>query len=252
MPRGFAFALATELTPVQVLRFRERAGSLRGAEVSEDVLRSYPNGSLAAHVLGYTSSITEEEYLALRDRGYRISDRIGRFGLEKVYESHLRGEWGGQQLEVNAEGQVQRVLGDKPAKAGKDLRLTLDLDLQRAAEKALDGVRKGAIVAMDPQHRRDAGHGQPPQLRSQHLLRRTHHRPVERAQSAGGADAQPGLPGVPPGQHLQDRHHDRRARVGQVHPDIQGADHELLLLLRPVLRRSRCLRQHRLCAWPWR
>ena len=51
---------------------------------------------------------------------------------------------------MNAEGQVQRVLGDKPAKAGKDLRLTLDLDLQRAAEKALDGVRKGAIVAMDP------------------------------------------------------------------------------------------------------
>ena len=46
---------------------------------------------------------------------------------------------------------MQRVLGDKPAKAGKDLRLTLDLDLQRAAEKALDGVRKGAIVAMDPQ-----------------------------------------------------------------------------------------------------
>jgi penicillin-binding protein 2 len=101
--------------------------------------------------MGYTSSITEEEYAALKDHGYRISDRIGRSGLEKAYETHLRGEWGGQQLEVNAEGQVQRVLGDKPAKAGKDLRLTLDLDLQRAAERALDGVSKGAIVAMDPQ-----------------------------------------------------------------------------------------------------
>ncbi len=149
--QGFRIPLATSLTPVQVLRFREQAGSLRGAEVSEDVLRSYSNGSLAAHVMGYTSSITEEEYDALRDRGYRISDRIGRIGLEKVYESHLRGQWGGQQVEVNAAGQVQRVLGDKPAKAGKDLRLTLDLDLQLAAEKALGGVRKGAIVAMDPQ-----------------------------------------------------------------------------------------------------
>jgi penicillin-binding protein 2 len=68
-----------------------------------------------------------------------------------VYEKHLRGEWGGQQLEVNAAGQVQRVLGDKPARAGKDLRLTIDLDLQQAAERALDTVSKGAIVAMDPQ-----------------------------------------------------------------------------------------------------
>jgi len=148
---GFRIPLAGPLTPVQVLRFRERAESLQGAEVAEDVLRSYPNGSLAAHVMGYTSSITEEEYKELQAHGYRISDRIGRSGLEKVYESHLRGEWGGQQLEVNAAGQVQRVLGDKPARAGKDLRLTLDLDLQRTAEKALDGVRKGAIVALDPQ-----------------------------------------------------------------------------------------------------
>ncbi|MFQ6539477.1 MULTISPECIES: penicillin-binding protein 2 [Aphanothece] len=148
---GFRIELAQSLGPEQVLRFREQASGLRGAEVDVDVLRSYPNGRLAAHVLGYTSGITEEEYERLRQNGYRIRDRVGRSGLEKVFESHLRGEWGGQQVEVNAAGQVQRVLGDKPAKAGKDLRLTLDLPLQRAAEKALDGVRKGAIVAMDPQ-----------------------------------------------------------------------------------------------------
>jgi penicillin-binding protein 2 len=148
---GFRIPLAGPLTPLQVLRFREQAGSLKGAEVAIDVLRFYPNGSMASHVMGYTSSITEEEYDRLKSKGYRLSDRIGRSGLEQVYESHLRGEWGGQQLEVNAAGQVQRVLGDKPARAGKDLRLTLDLDLQRAAERALDTVRKGAIVAMDPQ-----------------------------------------------------------------------------------------------------
>jgi penicillin-binding protein 2 len=148
---GFRIALAGPLTPEQVLRFREQAASLPGVEVAADVLRAYPGGRLAAHVMGYTSSITGEEYDRLADRGYRLSDRIGRSGLEKVYESHLRGEWGGQQLEVNAAGQVQRVLGDKPARAGKDLRLTLDLDLQRAAERALDGVVKGAIVALDPQ-----------------------------------------------------------------------------------------------------
>ena len=148
---GFHVPLAGPLTPLQVLRFREQAASLPGAEVSIDVLRSYPHGRLAAHLIGYTSSLTEEEYDRLKDKGYRLSDRIGRSGLERVYESHLRGEWGGQQLEVNAAGKVQRVLGDKPARAGRDLRLTLDLNLQQAAERALDTVAKGAIVALDPQ-----------------------------------------------------------------------------------------------------
>lgn len=148
---GFRIELAGPLTPEQVLRFREQSGGLKGAEVDVDVLRSYPHGRLAAHVLGYTSGITEEEYKELQPKGYRIRDRVGRSGVERAYERHLRGEWGGQQVEVNAAGQVQRILGEKPARAGQDLRLTLDLPLQQAAEKALDGVRKGAIVAMDPQ-----------------------------------------------------------------------------------------------------
>jgi penicillin-binding protein 2 len=147
----FRIQLAEALKPEQVLRFREQAGTLQGAEVDVDVLRHYPHGRLGAHVLGYTSGITEEEYARLRERGYRINDRVGRSGLEKAFEAHLRGEWGGQQVEVNAAGEVQRVLGEKPASAGKDLRLTLDLPLQQAAERALDGVRKGAIVAMDPE-----------------------------------------------------------------------------------------------------
>ncbi|MFM8525110.1 MAG: penicillin-binding protein 2 [Cyanobacteriota bacterium] len=148
---GYRIALAGPLSSIQVLRFREQAAEFPGAAVDLDVLRFYPHGSLAAHVLGYTSSLTEEEYSTLQTRGYRIRDRIGRIGVERVYESTLRGEWGGQQLEVNAAGEVQQVLGEKAARAGKDLRLTLDLPLQLAAERALDGVRKGAIVAMDPQ-----------------------------------------------------------------------------------------------------
>ncbi|MCP9775594.1 penicillin-binding protein 2 [Cyanobium sp. WAJ14-Wanaka] len=150
-PEGFRIALAMELKPEQVLRFREQADALRGAEVDVDVLRSYPNGRLGAHVLGYTSGITEAEYQELEGKGYRLRDRIGRSGVERAYESILRGQWGGQQVEVDAAGQVQQILGDKPAKQGQDLRLSLDLPLQRAAERALDGVRKGAIVAMDPQ-----------------------------------------------------------------------------------------------------
>jgi penicillin-binding protein 2 len=148
---GYRIELAYNLKPEQVLRFREQAGNLRGAEVDVDYLRAYPYGSLGAHVLGYTSPITAEEFDKLEAKGYRMQDRIGRSGIENAFERHLRGEWGGQQLEVNAAGQVQRVLGDKQAKPGKDLRLTIDLELQKTAEKALAGVRKGAIVAMDPQ-----------------------------------------------------------------------------------------------------
>lgn len=148
---GFRIALASGLKSEQVLRFREQAAGLQGAEVDVDILRSYPHGRLAAHVLGYTSGITEEEYTQLQPKGYRIQDRVGRSGVEKQFEGHLRGEWGGQQVEVNAAGQVQRIIGEKSAKAGQDLRLTLDLALQQAAERALDGVRKGAIVALDPQ-----------------------------------------------------------------------------------------------------
>jgi penicillin-binding protein 2 len=153
MARGgddYRVLLAPALSPAQVLRFRERAETLVGAEVGTDVQRAYPHGSLAAHLIGYTSSISGEEYDNLHSQGYRLQDRIGRAGLEKRFETHLRGEWGGQQLEVDAAGRVQRVLGDKPAQAGRDLRLTLDLELQQAAERALDGVRKGAIVAIDP------------------------------------------------------------------------------------------------------
>jgi len=150
-PEGFRIPLTAGLTSVQVLRFREQVDALKGADVDTDVLRSYPHGRLGAHVLGYTSGITEEEYERLQTKGYRIRDRVGRSGVEKAFESSLRGQWGGQQVEVNAAGQVQQVLGDKPAKPGQDLTLTLDLHLQQAAERALDGVRKGAIVAMDPQ-----------------------------------------------------------------------------------------------------
>ncbi|MFM8937020.1 MAG: penicillin-binding protein 2, partial [Vulcanococcus sp.] len=150
-PEGYRIELARHLRPEQVLRFREQAANLPGAEVDVDYLRFYPYGSLGAHVLGYSSPITAEEYDKLQAKGYRVQDRIGRSGVENAFEAHLRGEWGGQQLEVNAAGEVQRVLGDKQARSGQDLRLTLDLELQQVAERALATVAKGAIVAMDPQ-----------------------------------------------------------------------------------------------------
>ena len=147
---GYRIPLVNGLQPEQVLRFQEQNLDLPGASVDMDILRFYPHGMLASHTLGYTQPITEDEYDVLIDKGYKIRDRIGRIGVEAAYESHLRGKWGGQMLEVNANGEVQRYLGDRPSKAGKDLTLTIDLDLQRAAEKALADKRGGAIVAMNP------------------------------------------------------------------------------------------------------
>ena len=146
----YRIELASDLTPQQVLRFREQTSGLKGAQVDLDVLRSYPHGSLGAHALGYTQPITEQEYKSLAKKGYQIRDRIGRIGLEAAFESQLRGAWGGQMVEVNAMGEIQRILGDRPSKAGKDLRTTLDLDLQRAAEQVLKDKPGGAIVALDP------------------------------------------------------------------------------------------------------
>ena len=148
-PGGYRTTLVLDLKPEQVLRFREQALGLKGAQVDVEILRHYPHGTLAAHALGYTQPITEEEYEVLADKGYRIRDRIGRTGVEAAYESHLRGVWGGQMLEVNAMGEVQRNLGDRPSQAGRDLTLTLDLDLQRVAEQALADKPGGAVVALD-------------------------------------------------------------------------------------------------------
>jgi len=147
---GYRTTLALDLKPEQVLRFREQAPSLPGAQVDVDILRFYPNGTLAAHAIGYTSPVTDEEYKTLAEKGYKIRDRIGRIGVEAAYESHLRGQWGGQMLEVNAMGEVQRNLGDRPSVAGKDLVLTIDLDLQRVAEQVLADKPGGAVVALDP------------------------------------------------------------------------------------------------------
>ncbi|KKZ10893.1 MAG: penicillin-binding protein [Candidatus Synechococcus spongiarum SP3] len=146
----YRIALTDVLTPAQTIKLLEQADELPGAEVGVDYLRAYPHGMTAAHALGYTSPITDEELSHLTGQGYQIQDRIGRTGLEAAYEQHLRGQWGGRTLEVSANGDVQRPLGEKPSVPGKDLTLTLDLALQQAAEKAIAKYPVGAVVAMDP------------------------------------------------------------------------------------------------------
>lgn len=141
--------IGRNLTPAQITAIQEYSFELRGVDVDIDHVRHYPHKSLAAHILGYTGELNEDELKERRPQGYRLGDIVGQMGVEESLEELLRGEWGGQQVEVDGAGQVVRILGQKQAKAGKNVTLTLDLDLQRAAEQVL-GSRKGAIVAIDP------------------------------------------------------------------------------------------------------
>jgi len=142
--------LLTDLSEEQVIKFKEQEMNLHGAQIDIGLVRNYPYKSLAAHALGYTQLITQNEFTKLAEKGYKLSDRIGRKGIEAAFETELRGNWGGEMLEIDALGTVQRSLGLKLPKAGKDIKLTLDLELQRTAEKALSDKVAGAIVALDP------------------------------------------------------------------------------------------------------
>ncbi|MEA5579776.1 penicillin-binding protein 2 [Nodularia harveyana UHCC-0300] len=141
--------IARDLSEAQVTAIKEYENELKNVEVRTSAIRYYPEGKVLAHVLGYTRELTPEQLKEKRELGYRLGDVIGQMGSERAYENLLRGEWGGQQLEVNGSGQFIRVLEDKQAKPGNDLNLTIDLNLQKAADKAL-GKYNGAIVALDP------------------------------------------------------------------------------------------------------
>lgn len=111
--------------------------------------RSYPYGPMLAHVLGYVGEVTQEELDS--ERRLRPGDVVGKAGLEKAWEPYLRGIHGGQQVEVDALGRELRVLDEEEAIPGHTLVLSIDLDLQQAAEAAL-GDEAGAIVALDPRN----------------------------------------------------------------------------------------------------
>ena len=138
-----------DLTVDQLIKFRENEENLFSFEISKKLVRNYPYKSVAAHVIGYTQPITQSEYKFLSKNGYKLNDLIGRTGIEYVYEDSIRGEWGGEMVEVNSIGNFQRSLGIKPSKKGNDIQLTIDINLQLIAEEVLKDKKAGAIVVMD-------------------------------------------------------------------------------------------------------
>ncbi|MEM6519220.1 MAG: penicillin-binding protein 2 [Cyanobacteria bacterium P01_C01_bin.70] len=144
-----AITIARGISPAQATAIAEFGHELPGVRLDAEAVRNYPNGDLAAHVLGYTGEITQEELDSSQYADYRLGDIIGQMGAEAAFEPMLQGEWGGQQVEVDSAGRVLSVLGNKAAVSGNDVQLTIDIELQKLAEQAL-GNTKGAIVAMNP------------------------------------------------------------------------------------------------------
>jgi len=145
-----AVNIIDDLNVDQLIKFKENEDNLFSFQILTKLIRNYPYKSVAAHVIGYTQPITDSEYKFLYKKGYKLNDLIGRTGIEYVYEDLIRGEWGGEMVEVNSLGKFQRSLGVKPSKEGEDIELTIDINLQLVAEEVLKDKKAGAIIVMDP------------------------------------------------------------------------------------------------------
>ncbi len=149
--------IKTDVTPEIMAVIEEQKNLYSGVIIEVQPLRNYILKQEGAHTFGYVSEISDEELERRKDEGYKSGDIIGKFGLEKVYDKEIRGEDGGEQVEVDVAGKPVQILGRKEPVPGADLYLTIDKDLQTAAEHAVDeqlskiGAHAAAAVVMNPQ-----------------------------------------------------------------------------------------------------
>ncbi len=146
-----------ELSREQLAALVTHAGELPAVDVVSVPVRSYEFGKLASHAIGYLNEIGAEELAANSDLGYRASDRVGRSGVERAWEAFLRGRRGYKRVYVDARGRRSRLQPPKPdgrpmqeePVPGRDLTLTLDMDLMRILEREFRGHPSGAAVVVD-------------------------------------------------------------------------------------------------------
>lgn len=149
--------LAKHIQGDQLLLLETKISQLPGLSVEINPIREYPYKDLMSHVLGYTGRISEEEYKDKKDK-YLFSDFIGKMGLEKTYESFLKGENGKKQIEVDVFGKPIKNLSSKEVIPGSNVNLSLDLSFQGAVTSALQkglqkvNSQKGVAVVLNPQN----------------------------------------------------------------------------------------------------
>jgi penicillin-binding protein 2 len=145
--------IKTRLTEEEVARFAVNRFRFPGFEIKARVFRSYPQGEVASHAIGYIGRINDADLKRIDSQGlaanYKGTDHIGKLGIEGAYEAELHGATGSEQVEIDSGGRAIRSLGRSEPQSGNDLVVTLDLKLQRVAEEAFQEFR-GALVALDP------------------------------------------------------------------------------------------------------
>lgn len=141
--------LRFRLSDEEVARLAAVRHRLPGVNIVARLSRHYPRGKEFSHVIGYVGRIDKRDRRRLDETNYAGTLHTGKIGIEKFYEGALHGQVGHRQVETNAQGRVLRTLQETQPKPGKNLHLTLDAELQRAAMEAL-GEFSGAIVALDP------------------------------------------------------------------------------------------------------
>ena len=127
-----------------------KIGEIPGVIFQDKPARVYPNGSVAAQVIGYMSKVTAEDLKTLAAQGYGENDMVGRAGIEGWAEKTLAGERGARLSVVTPDGKTVKVIAEKPAKNGQDVQLSIDLDMQKLAEQSL-GAQAGSVVMMNVQ-----------------------------------------------------------------------------------------------------
>ena len=129
--------IARDISNTSAVQIREQNAKLSGMNVVTEPIVSYTSGSLASHVLGYVGAISAEEYETRKDT-YRNDDIIGKDGIQKVFEEYLKGTDGVKQVDMTVDGAITSEYISEEAIAGSDIILTIDANLQKVAEDALE------------------------------------------------------------------------------------------------------------------
>ena len=145
-------ALVKEDLPIEeVAKVEARQLELPGARIQFVPRRYYPAGSLSAHIVGHVGRLSEEQFGSDEFAGAARNDYVGQSGVERIYNRPLKGKNGVQRFVVNSRGRRERVLEQVPPIWGESVQLSIDLDLQRAAEQGF-ADKAGAVVALDPRN----------------------------------------------------------------------------------------------------
>jgi penicillin-binding protein 2 len=148
-PQYQLLPLKQDITQDEQAFIEAHRNELPELETQDEQRRLYPKDGFAAHLIGYVGEVSEADLQSPKYDTYSPGDGVGKSGVEDAYDAILRGTDGSRNVVVNSHGKEVGQLGQELAVPGQDLRLTIDLDIQKAAERALDG-KIGAIVAMDP------------------------------------------------------------------------------------------------------